>query len=139
MFPDGANYSHSESIKPTTEFIKENRMPAAVYYTDETWPWIDWYFFKEKEKGLILRKPAYFRSKEGIKQLLKRINDDKDELQKMPVLFVINPSADKDVFNLLEKETGITPIYEKIYIAQPVNSTNPSYEVYSVELSSIIK
>ncbi|MCD6459288.1 glycosyltransferase family 39 protein [bacterium] len=138
-FPDGANYSYSESIKPTTEFIKQNRMPAAVYYTDETWPWIDWYFFKEKEKGLILKKPANFKTQAGIKQLLNRMNDDKDKLEKMSVLFIINPSKDKNVFKLLEQETGLTPAYEKIYTSQPVNSTHPAYDIYRVNLESILK
>jgi len=139
LFPDGANYSYSESIKPTAEFILENRLPSAVYYTDETWPWIDWYFFEAKEKDVILRKPAYFRTQAGIKQLLQRMNDDKDELKDLAVLFIINPSKDKEVFNLLEKETGIRPVYEKIYISQAINNTNPSYEVYSLELSSILQ
>ena len=138
LFPDGANYSYSEAIKPTTEFIKQNLLPSAVYYTDETWPWIDWYFFEEKEKHLISRKPACFSTQDGIKQVIQKMNKYKEKLNKLPILFIINPVKDKEVFKLIEQETGKKPVYKKIYISQSTNSVHPSYEVYSVELKSIL-
>ena len=137
LFPDGANYKISQAIKPCTEYIKKHSRKACVYYTDETWPWVGWYFFVQRKKKLVIRTPANFTNPAGIQQVLDHVKKDYDELQDKTIYFIVNPVKDKNVFDLLEKNTGRKPRIKKEFVSQPADSKYNSYTVYSVDLKSL--
>ncbi|MDX9702326.1 MAG: glycosyltransferase family 39 protein [Candidatus Auribacterota bacterium] len=136
-FPDGANYRFSESIKPTADFIKNQPAPAMVFYTDDTWPWIGWYLFAEKESGNITRRPANFRSEEGIRQLLERLNKDTDKLEKHTLYFILNTSRDIHAYKLLSDVTGKDIAHRSLFISQAADSKHPSYQVDIIDKTAI--
>ncbi len=137
-FPDGTNYQFSEAIKPTSDFIKTQPMPAMVFYADDTWPWTGWYLFAEKESDKVIRRPANFRSEEGINQVLERLNKDADELTDHSIYFILNTSRDTNVYSLLSQVTGVEVQHKTLFIAQSINPKNPSYQVDRVDKAALM-
>lgn len=137
LFPDGANYKITQAIKPCTDYIKDHSEQACIYYTDEMWPWVGWYFFAQRQKKLVIRTPANFTKPKGIQQVLDNVKKDYDELQNKTIYFIVNPEKDKNVFALLEKTTGTKPEIKKEFTSQPSDSKHHSYIVYSVDLKSL--
>jgi len=137
-FPDAANYNYSSAIKPCTEFIKQQDENVAIYYTDGTWPWIDWYFFTEKDAKRAELTPANFRSIAGIKQLYGRMEHDRDKINNNTVYFIVDPQRDKNIFRLIEDYTGSMPFYTKVYESYPPDKNSPSYIVYKIDKNGVL-
>lgn len=138
QFPDGANYRFSEAIKPTAEFIKSQPGLSAVYYTDDTWPWTGWYLFAEKEKGIVLRRPANFRSEDGIEQLLARIDKDAEDLTDRKIYFIVNTARDNDVYKLLSAKTSKVINHQQLFLSQAIFPAHPSYRVDIVDAEALV-
>lgn len=137
-FPDASNYSYHESIEPCIKYIKQASRKSAVYYSDETWPWVPWYVFSEKRKGRIRRSAVDFKTKDGIKKMMEKMTSDFKKLKKKEIFFILNSQTEQNVFSYIEQLSGVTPDYKKVFVSQGTVKSYPSYSVYSVKLRSIL-
>lgn len=138
QFQDGAHYRVHETIKPCIEYIKAQSPSLALFYTDEMWPWIPWYFFAERKKGKIIQEPADFSTASGIKNLLDEIQRDKTKLTDRKIYFIINQDRDYNALEFLKQATDKKIKCKRELLAQPSYPDFPAYIVYSISLESLL-
>jgi len=135
QFPDGAHHNRHETIKPCIDYIKNQPYPSAVFYTDNMWPWANWYVFAQKERGEIACRLADFKTVQGIRNIISYIKTHQDEMAGRTLYFIIDSLKYNATFHLFEQELGTVVHYDECFVSESPHGTAPSYRVYKVILA----
>ena len=132
--PSGANHNQHETMKPCIDYVKKQPYPSAVFYTDNMWPWANWYVFAQKERGEIACRLADFKTEQGIRNIISYIRTHQDEMAGRTLYFIIDSLQDNNTFDLFEQELGTNVHYEECFVSESPHGTAPSFCVYKVSL-----
>ncbi|RJP59246.1 MAG: hypothetical protein C4541_06485 [Candidatus Auribacter fodinae] len=132
-FPDGTQYQEMETVLPCVSYIKNHGYPAAIFYTENLWPFIPWYVYDDHKQDKVYRRPVQFKTASGIHDLAQRMAKDQEELEDKKIYFIIDPRKDSEAFDLLEQELGFSLAAECVFTAQPTRQGRPSYMVYRID------
>lgn len=138
-FSGGSQYRQSGSIKPCVEYIKSKPFPSYVFYTEELWPWLPWYFHVEKQKDQIQRSVMSFRDESAIAELIRRIRQERIELANSRMYFILKPAQTDRIFDEIENQLGKPVPFSEVFAAYPTNTDGNTYAVYAVDYEPFLE